>query len=645
MAGVAVTPSAAAQGFLVTTDAEGVACLNAAQLAAGVALVALDSPEAGSSSHVVATHRGTEAFQWAAAHHKPAVSYLWLYDTLQARALHDLTEQLYQPFPAQAIPGTKGIQVTITGITGPLRHVVLQLLASMGLQVEKNMCVGTITYVVVRDVHEQSNKLNAIHNLPEGIDRDRIKIVNLMWVYDCLRQSQLLPADAYLDNLPPEVDPCNGVPAADAHLPGQMQDLVPDSPDQDAAPAAAVLQRSMPTITPRTLIATSRKQQQQHSNPLALTSSASPWVAPSTSSLARGSLDADAALDEQVQAAHAATDDLVNQLTTASDPASSTALEPGRSASRGTTQKGRKVAAEDEAAHAVEEQAVLASAAADADADAPEEHEEDGDVPAAGTAGVALGVTPSRGRLVARASMRPVVALSNMHTDERGRCTDIIRSLGVSCTPSGRWEMGVSHLVLPKLVRNVQVLAAMACGCWVLSWSYLTACERYHQWVEPDEHELQEGVGGCVSPGVPRHWRLRLQEMGTRAFHGLVVVILGVLADKHEHPDNKDIRNIIIAGGGTVIASARVLHTHIDFAVVRSGASRSDVGVQKLLKAKVPCVTREYVIDWLAHPWNELGDHVLFGGKVEGALLAAQKARAVSPEEEVPEPSTDWGAI
>lgn len=48
-----------------------------------------------------------------------------------------------------------------------------------------------------------------------------------------------------------------------------------------------------------------------------------------------------------------------------------------------------------------------------------------------------------------------------------------------------RWEMGVSHLVLPKLARNVQVLAALACGCWVLSWSFLTACERYHQWVEP----------------------------------------------------------------------------------------------------------------------------------------------------------------
>ena len=70
--------------------------------------------------------------------------------------------------PAPAYACLLGAQMRWTiserfALQGPLRHVVLQLLASMGLQVEKNMCVGTITYVVVRDVHEQSNKLNAIH--------------------------------------------------------------------------------------------------------------------------------------------------------------------------------------------------------------------------------------------------------------------------------------------------------------------------------------------------------------------------------------------------------------------------------------------------------------------------------------------------
>lgn len=49
----------------------------------------------------------------------------------------------------------------------------------------------------------------------------------------------------------------------------------------------------------------------------------------------------------------------------------------------------------------------------------------------------------------------------------------------------GRWEMGVTHLVLPKLVRNVQVLGAMASGGWLLSWDFLLACERSHAWLEP----------------------------------------------------------------------------------------------------------------------------------------------------------------
>lgn len=47
-------------------------------------------------------------------------------------------------------------------LQGPLRHIVLQLLASMGLQVEKNMNVACISYVVAKDVHENSAKLNAI---------------------------------------------------------------------------------------------------------------------------------------------------------------------------------------------------------------------------------------------------------------------------------------------------------------------------------------------------------------------------------------------------------------------------------------------------------------------------------------------------
>lgn len=62
---------------------------------------------------------------------------------------------------------------------------------------------------------------------------------------------------------------------------------------------------------------------------------------------------------------------------------------------------------------------------------------------------------------------------------------------------------------------------------------------------------------------------------------------MGALADKHDHPDSKDIRSIIVAGGGTVIATARVPHTHVDFAIVRAEVARSDAAVQKLVKAEV----------------------------------------------------------
>lgn len=38
-----------------------------------------------------------------------------------------------------------------------------------------------------------------------------------------------------------------------------------------------------------------------------------------------------------------------------------------------------------------------------------------------------------------------------------------------------------------------------------------------------EEHELQDSESDAMAVGVPRHWRLRAQQMGSRAFQGLTV--------------------------------------------------------------------------------------------------------------------------
>ena len=59
---------------------------------------------------------------------------------------------------------------------------------------------------------------------------------------------------------------------------------------------------------------------------------------------------------------------------------------------------------------------------------------------------------------------------------------------------------------------------------------------------------------------------------------------------------------------------------------------------------QVPCVSRAYVVDWLAQPWQSLAAHVLFKGHIGSTLKAAQDARGVSPGDAADEPSVDWGA-
>jgi hypothetical protein len=51
-----------------------------------------------------------------------------------------------------------------------------------------------------------------------------------------------------------------------------------------------------------------------------------------------------------------------------------------------------------------------------------------------------------------------------------------------------------------------------------------------------------------------------------------------------------------------------------------------------MLAAGVLCVSPSYLVDWLAHPWQDLGQHRLFGCQPSDEVAALEEARKSSGE-------------
>ena len=93
------------------------------------------------------------------------------------------------------------------------------------------------------------------------------------------------------------------------------------------------------------------------------------------------------------------------------------------------------------------------------------------------------------------------------------------------------------------------------------------------------------------------------------------------------------------AGEGTVAKCekpsgmlSRAISGGVQLAVMSSDKQASDPGVKQLLKAKVPCAPAQFLIDWLAHPQDDLAGHMLFGSKLawNADLKAAAESRTVA---------------
>jgi hypothetical protein len=53
-----------------------------------------------------------------------------------------------------------------------------------------------------------------------------------------------------------------------------------------------------------------------------------------------------------------------------------------------------------------------------------------------------------------------------------------------------------------------------------------------------------------------------------------------------------------------------------------------------MLAAGVMCVSPSYLVDWLAHPWQDLAPHRLFGCQPGDEIAALEEARKSTGEQQ-----------
>ena len=90
------------------------------------------------------------------------------------------------------------------------------------------------------------------------------------------------------------------------------------------------------------------------------------------------------------------------------------------------------------------------------------------------------------------------------------------------------------------------------------------------------------------------------------------------------------------SGGGSVTKCekpsgtlTRSIARGVQLAVMGTDKAASEPGVKQLLKAKVPCASASFLVDWLARPQKDLTEYLLFGSQIDWAseLMMAEEAR------------------
>ncbi|KAM0830877.1 hypothetical protein ACQ4PT_065929 [Festuca glaucescens] len=150
---------------------------------------------------------------------------------------------------------------------------------------------------------------------------------------------------------------------------------------------------------------------------------------------------------------------------------------------------------------------------------------------------------------------------------------------------------------------------------WILKADYLSACNEAGKFLEEEPFEWHgDGLnnGDTISLDAPRKWRRLRQRTGRGAFHGMKIIIYGECIS----PSLDTLKRALRAGDGTILATSppytRLLKHDVSFAVVSAGVPSTDAWVQEFMSHNIPCVSADYLVEYVCKPGHPLSKHVLF---------------------------------
>ncbi|XP_074316628.1 BRCT domain-containing protein At4g02110-like [Silene latifolia] len=203
------------------------------------------------------------------------------------------------------------------------------------------------------------------------------------------------------------------------------------------------------------------------------------------------------------------------------------------------------------------------------------------------------------------------------HRLQRKEFHQVIKGLkGKHCRDSHHWSYQATHFIVPEPIRRTEkFFAAAASGRWILKTDYLTACSQAGKFLPEEPYEWHKNgltEDGSISLEAPRKWRLLREKTGHGAFYGMNIVVYGECIA----PTLGTLKCAVKAGDGTILATCppytRFLKSGFDFAIVSPGITRADKWVQEFLGHEIPCVSVDYLVEYVCKPGYSLDRHVQY---------------------------------
>uniref|UniRef100_A0A0D9VT49 BRCT domain-containing protein n=1 Tax=Leersia perrieri TaxID=77586 RepID=A0A0D9VT49_9ORYZ len=211
----------------------------------------------------------------------------------------------------------------------------------------------------------------------------------------------------------------------------------------------------------------------------------------------------------------------------------------------------------------------------------------------------------------------PTCFILSGYRQQRKDYRSILRCLKARvCRDSHHWSYQATHFIAPDPLRRTEkFFAAAAAGKWILKSDYLISCNEVGKLLDEEPFEwFGTGLndGETISFEAPRKWRALRQQTGHGAFYGMQIIVYGQLVI----PSLDTLKRAVRSGDGTILATSppytRFLNSGVDFAVVSPAMPSADAWVQQFISHNIPCITADYLVEYVCKPGSPHDRHVLF---------------------------------